>query len=237
MEMKLLKRALENLFKFFILQEILKEFEKRQFLTSSNLTDSNSQFTERNFVNNNLSNNNATWQKNLSQPRQQPQLQTQQSYSQQDQPLPQPPALYAVPIPRSQRSRLNDLYTSSPRTPTSSVNSGHSQTRQQMPEPIYSNEAIQNLVDTLTEEFANENVQSYLEGTTTFFIVGSIAAFCAAAFGQGVPTMAAVAIAVGAAAFGALAELFSQRVDDNLTVPLAAMVGAVVAASLVGLPL
>ena len=166
--MKLLKRALENLFKFFILQEILKEFEKRQFLTSSNLTDSNSQFTERNFINNNLSNNNATWQKNLSQPRKQPQLQTQQSYSQQDQPLPQPPALYAVPIPRSQRSRLNDLYTSSPRTPTSSVTSGHSQTRQQMPEPIYSNEAIQNLVDTLTEEFANENVQSYLEGTTTF---------------------------------------------------------------------
>ena len=47
----------------------------------------------------------------------------------------------------------------------------------------------------------------------------------------------AVAIAAGAAAFGALAELFSQRVDDNLTVPLAAMVGAVVAASLVGLPL
>ncbi len=76
-----------------------------------------------------------------------------------------------------------------------------------------------------------------LEGTTTFFIVGSIAAFCAAAFGQGVPTVAAVAIAAGAAAFGALAELFSQRVDDNLTVPLAAMVGAVVAASLVGLPL
>jgi hypothetical protein len=76
--------------------------------------------------------------------------------------------LYAVPVPRSQRSRLNDLYSSSPRTPTSSNNSGQSQTRQTAhPEPIYTNEAIQNLVDTLTEEFANENVQSYLEGTTT----------------------------------------------------------------------
>ncbi len=35
-------------------------------------------------------------------------------------------------------------------------------------EPIYSNEVLQNLVDTLTEEFANENVMSYMEGTTTF---------------------------------------------------------------------
>ena len=141
----------------------MKEFEKRHFLTSSNLTDSNSQYTDRNLMTNN-SVNNATWQNNLAQPRFQPQ----QVFSQHG-PLPQPPALYAVPIPRSQRSRLNDLYTSSPRTPTSSVNSGQSQTRHSThAEPIYSNEVLQNLVDTLTEEFANENVQSYLEGTTTF---------------------------------------------------------------------
>ena len=144
----------------------MKEFEKHQFLTSSNLTDSNSQFTDRsNFI----TNNNATWQNNFTQPRPLPVFQHQPVYSQQDQPLPQPPALYAVPVPRSQRSRLNDLYSSSPRTPASSNNSSQSQTRQTANpiEPIYSNEAIQNLVDTLTEEFANENVQSYLEGTTT----------------------------------------------------------------------
>ena len=141
----------------------MKEFEKRHFLTSSNLTDSNSQYTSRNLVPNN-SVNNATWQNNLAQPRFQPQ----QVFSQHG-PLPQPPALYAVPVPRSQRSRLNDLYSSSPRTPSSSVNSGQSQTRHSTnAEPIYSNEVLQNLVDTLTEEFANENVQSYLEGTTTF---------------------------------------------------------------------
>jgi hypothetical protein len=69
--------------------------------------------------------------------------------------------------------RLNDLYTSSPQTPSSSVNSQNSlqsQARNTIPEsePIYSNEALQNLVDTLTEEFANENALSYLEGSTTF---------------------------------------------------------------------
>jgi hypothetical protein len=51
---------------------------------------------------------------------------------------------------------------------SSSVDSGRSQIRPTAQEPIYSNEALQNLVDTLTEEFANENVASYLEGTTTF---------------------------------------------------------------------
>ena len=69
--------------------------------------------------------------------------------------------------------RLNNLYASSPQTPSSSVNSQNSlqsQARNTItePEPIYSNEALQNLVDTLTEEFANENALSYLEGTTTF---------------------------------------------------------------------
>jgi hypothetical protein len=90
----------------------MKQLEKRHFLTSSNLTDSNSQFTDRNLISS--SGSNATWQKNITQPRFQPQP----VYSHQGQPLPQPPALYAVPIPRSQRSRLTDLYSSSPRTPT-----------------------------------------------------------------------------------------------------------------------
>ena len=65
------------------------------------------------------------------------------------------------------------MYASSPQTPSSSINSQNSlqsQARGKIPEPepIYSNEALQNLVDTLTEEFANENALSYLEGTTTF---------------------------------------------------------------------
>ncbi len=146
-------------------QEMIKVLEKRHFLTSSNLTNSNSQYTDRNNFNSaSLTNSNtinSSWSKSVPPiPRFQ-----QQVFSQQG-PLPQPPPLYAVPVPRSQRSHLNDLYTSSPRTPSSSVNSAQSQNN--VVEPIYSNEVLQNLVDTLTEEFANENVLSYMEGTTTF---------------------------------------------------------------------
>jgi len=85
---------------------------------------------------------------------------------------------------------MNDIFSSSPRTPSSSLNSAGSQnnTNEEIPaEPIYSNEALQviffkissyvqitsqfqfyrfqKLLDTLTEEFANENAMSYLEGT------------------------------------------------------------------------
>lgn len=76
-----------------------------------------------------------------------------------------------------------------------------------------------------------------LEGTLAFFVVGSLAAFIAASLGQGVPLAVAAWVAVSAAACAALAELVSHRVDDNLTIPLAALAGAWAAASIAGLSL
>ncbi len=65
-----------------------------------------------------------------------------------------------------------------------------------------------------------------LEGTLTFFVTGTLVALALLrlfhpALGLGV----ALAIAAVAAAFGAVAELLSLRVDDNLSVPLAAALG------------
>ncbi|MGE0323308.1 MAG: diacylglycerol/polyprenol kinase family protein [Polyangiaceae bacterium] len=64
-----------------------------------------------------------------------------------------------------------------------------------------------------------------LEGSLTFVLVGAISAFAVLAiFYSGTPH--ALRIALGAAVCGGLAELFSRRLDDNLTVPLAAAFGA-----------
>ena len=58
-----------------------------------------------------------------------------------------------------------------------------------------------------------------LEGTITFFVVGFIAAFGVALIHL-TPPIAALA-ALAASASGAIAELYSRKIDDNLSIPLA----------------
>lgn len=73
-----------------------------------------------------------------------------------------------------------------------------------------------------------------LEGSLAFFVVGFAASLAITAglhgFGLGVAAIGAA----GAAAVAALVELFSRRIDDNLTIPLAAAAGAWVALALAG---
>lgn len=65
-----------------------------------------------------------------------------------------------------------------------------------------------------------------LEGTVTFFVTGTgVALALLLAFQPALGLGAALAISAVAAACGALAELFSLRIDDNLSVPLAAAAG------------
>lgn len=67
-----------------------------------------------------------------------------------------------------------------------------------------------------------------LEGTLSFFVCGAAVAFgLLVAFHQSVTTGEALGIALLASLFGALAELFSRKLDDNLSVPLASALGAV----------
>lgn len=62
-----------------------------------------------------------------------------------------------------------------------------------------------------------------LEGTATFFFVGLLAAFGAIVLLPRPPSFGvAVLSAVAASSAGAVAELFSRRIDDNLSVPLSA---------------
>jgi len=42
-------------------------------------------------------------------------------------------------------------------------------------------------------------------------------------------------LAFGSATPAAIAELFSKRIDDNLTIPLAAAIGAVAASAMLGI--
>lgn len=66
-----------------------------------------------------------------------------------------------------------------------------------------------------------------LEGTLTFFLVGSAAALAALSIWHPqIKFGLALLIALGAALPAALTELFSRRVDDNLSIPLAAAGGA-----------
>lgn len=74
-----------------------------------------------------------------------------------------------------------------------------------------------------------------LEGTTTFFVVGTAVAFAVAAGLHGLPLLTALAIAAAAALPAALAELFSRVLDDNFTVPLAAAGGAWLALAAFGI--
>lgn len=73
-----------------------------------------------------------------------------------------------------------------------------------------------------------------LEGTFTFFVVGWLAAFGVLAFLHTEVLLAHALLLSGIAALvGALAELFSRRIDDNLSIPLtAAAAGSLVLALL-----
>ncbi len=73
-----------------------------------------------------------------------------------------------------------------------------------------------------------------LEGSSTFFVVGTIAAMLVAWLGAGLTPGLALAVGAGAALVGAVAELYSRRIDDNLSVPLASLAGAWAVAALLG---
>jgi dolichol kinase len=73
-----------------------------------------------------------------------------------------------------------------------------------------------------------------LEGTITFFVVGVAAALGVVAWLPAPPPVAvALALAAAAGVAGALAELFSRRIDDNFSIPIvsAAATAAVLLAS------
>jgi dolichol kinase len=76
-----------------------------------------------------------------------------------------------------------------------------------------------------------------LEGTLSFVGVATAVAFLALWLGYPHPVAGALLLALSGALAGGLAELFSLRVDDNLSVPLAAAVAAAGAAWALGLPL
>ncbi len=76
-----------------------------------------------------------------------------------------------------------------------------------------------------------------LEGSATFFVVGTAAATLVALFGVGLPLGTSLAVGAGASFVAALAELFSRRIDDNLSVPLAALAGGWLMAALLSVPL
>ncbi len=73
-----------------------------------------------------------------------------------------------------------------------------------------------------------------LEGSLAFVVAGTLAAFAALAFLQGLLPVHAALIAACAATAGALAELLVRRVDDNFAIPLAAGLVAWLLATLVG---
>ena len=76
-----------------------------------------------------------------------------------------------------------------------------------------------------------------LEGSLTFVGVGMLAAIAALhVLHPEASWPASIAVAASAAFFGALAELFSKRLDDNLTIPLTAAAGAGITAVLLNVP-
>lgn len=69
-----------------------------------------------------------------------------------------------------------------------------------------------------------------LEGTLAFFVTATLAAWAATQLFHPGPTWSyAAIIGVSAALPGAMAELFSRRIDDNLSIPIAAAVGVHIA--------
>lgn len=76
-----------------------------------------------------------------------------------------------------------------------------------------------------------------LEGTSAFVAAATLVAFLALRLGYPYPASACLLLALSGAVAGALAELFSLRVDDNFSVPLSAAVAAAGAAWALGVPL
>ncbi len=77
-----------------------------------------------------------------------------------------------------------------------------------------------------------------LEGTTTFAVVGTVAASVGLlAIGFDASAGVLLAVAASGAVAGALGELFSLRIDDNFNVPLASAAGTAAALLALGLPL
>ncbi len=76
-----------------------------------------------------------------------------------------------------------------------------------------------------------------LEGSLTFVVVGTAAALLGMHLLHPEVSMwpTTLAVAASAAVLGGIAELFSKRLDDNLTVPLSAAAGTVAASFLTGL--
>jgi dolichol kinase len=75
-----------------------------------------------------------------------------------------------------------------------------------------------------------------LEGTSAFVLVGSAAAAIALSIGRPEYSLLATAlVSLAAGLCGAMAELFSRSIDDNLSVPVAALGGTWVALTLLGL--
>lgn len=74
-----------------------------------------------------------------------------------------------------------------------------------------------------------------LEGTLAFLVSGALVTFTLfALLHPALPASTALVMALGAAVAGAIAELVSLRVDDNLSIPLSAAAGAAMAAQLLG---
>jgi dolichol kinase len=73
-----------------------------------------------------------------------------------------------------------------------------------------------------------------IAGCTGFLVVsiGAGSAWLTQVYGFDVPT--AFAWSVGGGLFGMLAELFSKRIDDNFSIPLAAAAGALLTSWLIG---
>ena len=76
--------------------------------------------------------------------------------------------------------------------------------------------------------------QKSLEGTLAFFVVGVIAAPVVLSVWHPVPLTSMLAGAAGASLAAPLTELFSQRIDDNFSVPLGAALGGYIALALIG---
>lgn len=69
------------------------------------------------------------------------------------------------------------------------------------------------------------------EGSLAFLVAGSLAALGALLAWHDLSLAAAVTVAVAAALLGAVAELVTRRIDDNFAIPLAAGLGAWLAAT------
>ena len=75
-----------------------------------------------------------------------------------------------------------------------------------------------------------------LEGSAAFVVAGFVISLVMLAiYYPSVSLGAGMVISIAGAVFGAVAELFSTKLDDNLTIPIAAAMGASLAIQLLGI--